>query len=379
MLAVSDRFLDQLRDPHVVLVEVWVVPADGSDAYTIEIVDGAVTADRGAQVRRSVQVDLAATTAAELAELPFGSYLDVRRGVRFGDLTFEVPRVGTFRVESVGSSSPASTATLVGSDPMGQIVDEPLLTLFAAGGATPSAGIVTLATAVFPALVSHVSTVGEPVLTDVTFTDDRAAAIAQLAKAIAAEAYFDADGELVVAPLPDTSTPAVWTVDAGSRGVLISHDDALERAGAANAVLVRGQATASSAPIEVLVTDDDPASLTYYGGPFGRVVAVIESTAVQTVAQATAAAQAELAKRLGLTRTLQLTSAPNPALEPGDVVDVVFEDGTSELHVVDAVTIPLNSTDAVQLETRETFNPASFAIAAGAELAGAVAGATVIA
>lgn len=382
MLAVSARFLAQLREPHVVRSRVTVLDAAGADLYDVDVVGGSVRGDRSSQVRRQVALQLAATTARELAALPFGLYLDVRRGVRFGDLATELPRLGRFRVDSVGSSTPAGTATVAGSDRMAQVRDEPLLTPFAAGGAIASTRIVELVHAVFPGLAVHVSTVGEPVLADVTYSDDRAAAVAQLAQSIGAAAYFDANGELVVEPLPSSTSPPVWTVDAGEQGVLVGYSDALERAGTANGVLVRGQATADAAPVEVLVTDTDPSSPTVYGGAFGRVVVVIESTAVQTIAQATDVAEAELAKRLGLTRSLQLTSAPNPALEPGDVVDVELGDGSVETHVVDAVTIPLDVQQPVQLETRSRLATAGFGMAvgdaaiellAGAELAGAAA------
>lgn len=380
MLAVSAKFLLQLREPHVVVVEADVVPAAGGAAIPIALEGGSVRGDRMAQIRRTCSLELAATTARALADLPFGAYLKVRRGVRFGDGSRELVQLGLFRIDGVGSSSPAGTATIEGVDRMGQIRDEPLLAPFAAGGAIASTRIVQLVQAVFPALPTHVSTVGEPALADVTYNGDRAAAVAELAASVGGAAYFDAAGELVVAPTPDAATaPTVWTIDAGTTGVLVSYTDALERAGAVNGVLVRGQASADVAPVEVLVVDDDPSSRTLYGGPFGRVVAVIESTAVQTLAQATAIAQAELAKRLGLTRTLSLTAAPNPALEPGDVVQVVLEDGTTEQHVVDALTIPLDSAGAVTLQTRETLAAGAFALIAGdAELAAALAPAQLV-
>lgn len=369
MQAVSDAFLEQLRESHVVVVEANLLPAGGGDPVPVEVTGGEVRADRTSQVRRTLSAPLAATTARELqlADLPFGGYLEVRRGIRFGDGTTELVDLGLFRVDGVGSSEPGGRAELELSDRMAQVRDEPLLALFAAGGVIASTRIVELVHEVFPGLTTHVSTVGEAVLDDVTFTGDRARAIAELAASIGADAYFDAQGELVVEPSPSLDSPPVWTVDAGVRGVLIGQSDALDRAGAANGVLVRGQANAESPPLEVLVTDDDPASRTFYGGPFGKVVHVIESAAVQDVAQATALAERELARRLGLTRTLSLTSAPNPALEPGDVVEVVLADGTVELHVLDRVSVPLTSTGAVSLETRSTLVvDAPVAVAAGA-------------
>ena len=359
MLAVSQSFLAQLREPHVVLVEGDVVDSAGAGAVPLELVGGDVSGDRTAQVRRSCTLELAALTAAELTELPYGSYLDVRRGVRYGDATFELARLGLFRIDGVRSSNPDGSAVIAASDRMAQVRDEPLLSPYNATGLTPSAAIADLVTDVFPSIGVTITTTGEPTLVDVVYSGDRARAVAELAQSISAEAYFDADGDLVVAPAPDVSTaPAVWTIDAGYSGVLIDHDDARDRAGVANGVLVRGQADAAAPPLEVLVVDDDPGSPTLWGGPFGRVAVIIESTAVQSVGQATELAELELLKRLGLSRTLQITSAPNPALEPGDVVDLTFRDGSVERHVLDRVKVPLNAVGAVTLETRSTVTPA---------------------
>ena len=82
------------------------------------------------------------------------------------------------------------------------------------------------------------------------------------------------------------------------------------------------------------------------------MAAVIESKAVQTVGQAAAAAAAELERRLALTRNVTLTTVPNPALEPGDVVTVTFRDGRSEEHLVEALRVPLDAAGAVELASR---------------------------
>lgn len=370
MLAVSDRFLAALRDPHVVVVEVDIVPAAGGEDVPLTITGGNVSGDRTAQVRRQVTVELAGVTVRDLADLLFGSYLKVRRGVRFADGTTELVQLGLFRVDTAGAADPSGTATLAGSDRMAQVRDKAILGLFAAGGDIPSVRIVQLVLDVFPAVPVHTSTTETEVLDDVTYSGDRSAAIAQLAQAVPAEAYFDAAGDLIVAPPPvvdpfDPNLEPVWSVDTGDRGVLLGSAESLTREGVANGVLVRGQANASSAPLEVLVVDDDPSSPTLWGGPFGQVVAIVESKAVQTTDQATAVARAELEKRLGLRRTLQLSSSPNPALEPGDIVEVVLGDGTTELHVVDRIAVPLTVDGPVTLDTRTTVGSAPAGLHAG--------------
>lgn len=151
----------------------------------------------------------------------------------------------------------------------------------------------------------------------------------------------------------------VWLIDTGRLGVMVDADEALDRTGVYNGVLVVGQNTAQDAPVSALVTDDAPTSPTRWGGPFGKVVRIEQSTAVQSAGQAAAAADVLLDRRLGLTRSLMLTSAPNPALESGDIVDVLFEDGRRERHVIDKLQLDLGPSGAQTLSTRSVFTPSA--------------------
>jgi len=179
-------------------------------------------------------------------------------------------------------------------------------------------------------------------LADVFYASSRADALGNLATAAGAEVYFDANGAFVFGPIPK-SGPSVFTIDAGATGVLVSTEEQLDRTSIYNGVLMQGQATALAAPIAALVVDSDPTSPTRWGGPFGKVARVEQSSAVQTVGQAQTAARALLDDRLGATRPLTIALAPNPALEPDDLVRVVFPDGRDELHVVDSIRIPLGA------------------------------------
>jgi hypothetical protein len=151
----------------------------------------------------------------------------------------------------------------------------------------------------------------------------------------------------------------VWLIDTGALGVMLEAEEALDRTGVYNGVLVVGQNNATDSPVSALVYDAAFDSPTRWGGPFGKVVHIEQSTAVQTVAQAQAAAEALLDKKLGLTRSITLTIAPNPALEAGDIVDVAFMDGRRERHVIDAATLDLGPQGAQALVTRSVFLPAA--------------------
>jgi hypothetical protein len=151
----------------------------------------------------------------------------------------------------------------------------------------------------------------------------------------------------------------VWLVDTGLRGVMVDAEEALDRTSTYNGVLVTGQPDASDVTVHALVVDDDPASPTRWGGPFGKVVRIEQSTAVQTEAQAKTVAQSLLNLALGLSRSITLTTAPNPALEAGDVITVAFKDGRREAHTIDSLTLELGPEGAQTLGVRSMYAPAA--------------------
>lgn len=188
-------------------------------------------------------------------------------------------------------------------------------------------------------------------LFDVFYSENRADALAQLAQAAGADAYFDANGDFVF-DVPAGSTPSVWEINAGDDGVMVATQEALDRTGVYNGVLVSGQNAATDIPVSALVTDDDPDSPLRWDGPFGKVARIEQSTAVSTAGQAADAAQALLDRRTGLTRSLEVDAAPNPALEAGDVITVEFDDGRIEAHVIDTLTIGLEPGSGQEIACR---------------------------
>jgi len=197
-------------------------------------------------------------------------------------------------------------------------------------------------------------------LTNTAYDGSRVDALLDLAKAASAFLFFDANGDFVFTQPPSAEDDdPVWTVDAGTAGVLVSDDESLDRTDIYNGVLVQGQSNPEAPPIQALVTDDDPDSPTRWGGPYGHVLRIEQSSVVQTVSQAAAAASALLDSRLGLSRSVLLSAAPNPALEPGDVITIGFEDGRIEDHVLDTIRIGLDAGSAQELATRSRWTPAA--------------------
>lgn len=378
MLAVSDRFLAALRDVHMLSVAAYVYAPGVDTPVPVVVSGGQVDANSSARVLRQASLEVTFTredtdTRDLLAQLPFGGWCDIERGVEYADGDVERVPLGHFRVESVVWDELAGTATLTLADRFAQVQDEPFAAPWSPNGMHPSDAIAQIVRDVFGTQIAyHVLTnpATEPIMAGTTYDQDRTAAISDLAQSIGAEVIFDAHGDLVVRPHYNPTDP-VWTIDAGERGVLTKGEIALDRSSVRNGVSVRGQPDADQPPIYGLATYDDPSSPIRWGGPFGRVVMIAESTAVTTQAQADATARSLLNLRLALSRTLTLEAVPNPALEPEDVVAIVFPDGHAEQQAVKEVHVGLAPDAALGLvcvdKYAADFAPTALGVLHGAE------------
>jgi len=365
MQPASAEFLASLRHSHVIAAGVDLVFGGDTDAdaVTVPVEAGSVTIDRTAQSRRSGSVTIpwslqaGADLGIDVRDLPLGGYALVRRGLRYADGSTELILLGRLRVESVSWNTLAASASLELADRMAQIRDEPFTAPYGALGKTPHGAAVEIVTAVFGASIAyHTPFTPAAVLGDITWTGERTEALSALEQSYGAETYFDANGDFVFAQKPQDDDPVVWTVDAGELGVMVDARESLDRTGVYNGVVVKGQAQSDLPPVSALATFDDPTSPIRWGGPFGHVAMLADSTTVTTTGEAQAAAESLLRLRLKQTRSLELTAAPNPALEAGDTITVVFPDGRSERHLIDATTIDL-ATEAQAIVTRTQFAP----------------------
>ncbi|MFD0384699.1 hypothetical protein ACFQ2B_27990 [Streptomyces stramineus] len=110
-----------------------------------------------------------------------------------------------------------------------------------------------------------------------------------------------------------------------------------------NGVLAKGEnSEASVAPVSALVVDNDPTSPTYWSGPFGHRPMFYSSATLTTTAACTAAATLKLRAAMAPNAAADISALPNPALEPGDVIRVLYPDGSKELHQVQSFTVPLD-------------------------------------
>jgi hypothetical protein len=372
MLTVTDRFLAALRETHQVSVAASVYqPTDLATAVAVDVISGQVTIDSDARVRRHASLEIAFSLTNQAARnlvtsLPFGGYCTIERGIRYADGSSERVQLGRFRVDSIVWRELQGSATLTLSDRMAQIQDEPFTVPFAPAGQHPSDACVQAVQDVFGSSIQyHVLTTpaSEPVISNTTvYLDDRAGCLTDLASSVNAETLFDNLGDFVIRPTASTGQTVAWTIDAGARGSMLEAQETLDRSSVRNGVVVRGQGDAEAAAFYSLATYNDPTAATRWGGPFGKVALIVDSTTITSQAQADSTAQSLLNLRLGLHRILTLRSLPNPALEPGDTISLVFADGRTEQQTINSTNIGLDPSGALMLTTTShTLNPSTTA------------------
>lgn len=375
VLPVSDAFLAGVRGSHGVTVQAILCDPPGQTGVTptgreLAVVDGTVTLDASADVRGSIDLTVAEAWPAGRPVggtylTPYGAEVFVTRGVVMANGRVERAPLGYYRLTEVSQDdAPTGPLQLTGQDRMGGLIEAKLTGLRQFTAGTSLAGIVDdLVTDVYPDAVIEFD--------DDTFDatipyarvagyddDDRWGYLRDLVTAHGKEWFFDYRGVLVIRDAADPAT-VVWEASAGAGGVLVSVGRGRTRDGVYNAVRASGNDLDGFPGASALVVDDDPASPTWWDGPFGKVPLLYTSENIYTVPQATTAATRLLRRSKGLPLAVDFTAVPNPALQPGDAVRIVYPPVrglhppvASEVHVLEKVSIGLSAAGAMSCGTR---------------------------
>ncbi|MGH3095235.1 MAG: DUF5047 domain-containing protein [Streptosporangiales bacterium] len=360
MRPVSDGFLQAVRGPHRVAVSARICEpgqiGPDPEGQEVDVIDGSVTCDSTADVRCTVDltVDGRGWKGADDKVLhPYGPEIFIRCGLYLGTSPEWVP-LGYFRIDSVeptqGDDSPLQIAGMDRTKALqdAKLIDavqfQPLTTVAAAfqalvGDVMPHMPVVFD----YPARSDHLDRQQVVGGSDSGDSDaDRWAFLRDLATSRAKEIFFDEEGRLRVQHAPPADVP-VFDIDAGPRGVLVKPSRNLNRDEVFNGVIATGEGADAKHPVRAVVLDTDPASPTMWGGPFGMVPTFYSSPNLKNDNMARGAAARLLDRSVGRRYSLDLTAAPNPALEALDPVRVRYRDGSAEVHVLDKVTFGLTA------------------------------------
>lgn len=325
----------------------------------LKVIDGEVELDATADVRGAGSVTLAEPwpVARNLSLGPYGSEVFLARGVDLGGAGVLWAPLGYFRIRETQQSDAATgpldltledrMSTIIDSrflaprqwlqgTSVGDIVDEIVLEIF------PEADIIYDDD-------SNLSELGRALIAE----ESRYEVLTTLATGLGKVVYWNGEGRLVFETIPDEDVP-IWYVNAGRKGVMIESKRSLSRDGVYNAVVVIGEGTDELPPVRAVAFDAQESSPTFFGGPFGRVPRFYSSSFITTQSQAEGAAVNLLRQSLGAPYDVGVSAVPNPALKPYDVIRVVYNDGTRELHVVEKVTVPLTVDSALNISTRQS-------------------------
>lgn len=332
------------------------------------VLDGSVTLDSTAASRGRLELTLAVDddalvpTSSSSLLAPFGNEIRVSRGVRIDDRT-QLSQLGIFGIDrcSVQDSGEDIQISLSGLDRSWHFIDSPFeLPHSFASGLTVNALLLDVLTAADAWAASHLVTAfaATTPLLPALFVEEGESRwdFAQgLATAIGGELYFNDQGVLVLEPTARAG-PVAATFAEGEGGLLLGINRDWDRANVYNRVIVTGETTSDTedaVPPRGVATDDDPASPTYYGGPFGKKPYWYANDKITTDAQARTAAEAMLARALGAPDNIGFGSVVDPARRPGDLVRITRERlGVNENHLIDGLTIPLTVEGEMSGRTR---------------------------
>jgi hypothetical protein len=373
-MADPDTFRQAIRGSLAIAytVDATLGGAPVAGAQGMRPVGGQITDTTKAGVRRTLTLDLAPEPGLFDRLAPIGTTLTVTARVRYTDRrTVDIP-MGVFDVDSQSLTEGGGGVSLTAPDRWVRIQRARFL------GPQQSQPHNTVVGEI-QRLVQGALGAGEPVVTTatslatvgtLTWEKDRAKAITDLADQIGAWVFFDRTGVCTVADRPTIGATADWLVDASAYGVATAIDRQRSRADARNVIVVSSSASdGEKFPIQY-VYDDDPQSPTYAGtdplnapgtaGPFGIVPGYFDTPLNHTEVSARDAGRTILARVMGLTSSVSLGQVPNPAVDAGDVLEVVPPrerydiPRVSELHMADNVAHPLTVGDATSIQGRST-------------------------
>lgn len=361
MRDVTDAFLRAVATSHQVATRVDVLDNDEVTLTIDSVVDGGVTLDQTAATRGRldctiVDPDLVPGDPDD-ALAPYGNEIRAYRGAIVNGAA-ELVSLGIFRIDetSVTDGTTGLEVRVAGMDRSVRMIDarfEDTTTI--AAGTNVATAITTLAQAAWPAVQTNLT--ATPLTTPLLVGEaggDRWKLMQDLAASIGHALYFDGDGVLTSRPVTVPSgTPAIELAE-GDGGVLLTAGRRWTRQGTYNRVIATGEnAAEGTTPVRGIATDENPASPTYYYGPYGKVPRFYSSQFLTTSAQAQDAAAAILARELGTTQSIEFGALVNPALEPDDLVTIRRERaGIDEAHIIDTLTIPLTADQGMTGRTR---------------------------
>ncbi len=403
MQSVSAKFLSEVATNHTMAVKVEFV-FNGTVQHVIEpsnpattasplaILDGQVVTSKRNSTRSTFTLKLLDPTFSYVPGsgnnllTPYGTTVNIYRGVKYSDQTLEYVRLGTFRInknEISENNDGAPVMSLSGSD-LSRSVARNVLSVNAINAVTISNGLLHYAE-VIQALILYAypaATFNDTVANWITFQNDTSVAFiagvgvvynqgadlwaeaVKLAKSTGCDLYCDRYGVFTMISDPSyTYTNAgiapnpVAAFTEGSGSVFFKPKRTLDDQTAFNQWIITGNGqTNTGQPIQsVPAQDTDVTSPTYIGGTYGIVTKIESNPLMYTLNQINSYAQLKLRTTIGGQELVAAEIIPNPALDIDDVVVATRSRSglSASLFIIDSTTVPLLAKNAMLIGLRE--------------------------
>lgn len=325
----------------------------------LKISSGSVRKDAATYPRTTASLQIAdiSESVAQLCT-PFGARIRIHRGISYFDNTTELPLIADLDIISARLTRPAGELTVQLADPSAAVASDQFDTPVPMPGISVRTAIsrILAGRAYFGGRVpSGSAPAADTAMTAADFNveGDGWDTIEQLADIASAECYFSPDRVPILRAEPVLKSTPDATLYALSGGTVTATDSELVRA--PNVLYFWGAPDAAGKQIRGVAADRNASSPTYINGPYGRVTAREDrSTPFASQAAANTAAANMLARLQRGVRTVSVECVPNPAIEPGDTVEIRFVTGAKELHLVRSVEIPAGPSDHMIVECSTT-------------------------
>lgn len=380
MYTVSTRWQESIRRSHVVVFRADILPPAGPAIIGVPIVDGSVTVDSTAAVRRTLTCTLADPTGqlipigATSALAPYGSIIKPWRGIKYPDGSKELMPLGAFKITNSDTADKGTPSLQIdGSDLSWAVARNKFTDPYVIGaGQNYATAIGTLADNRYGGQMQQLDATSEVTpLIVIDVQEDPWQHLQDMAASFGAEVLYDQDGTFILRiqhdPTGDQIAVAYATGDnpltrtallGSSSGlpaaaVLIDTDRKLSVDPGYNGVVMVAESTTLPAPIRTVLFDMDPQSPTYSLGAYGQVPAFQSSPFITSQAGCDAAAAAWLKLNIGGTEDVTFDIVPDPSLDADDLVRIVdARENLDTIGMITGLTIPLNITDSMPITLR---------------------------
>lgn len=347
----SAGLLDALTHSHTMRVQIDVFNSQGVRESNIPFQGGQISASLSTAVCRSGQFQVS-------QNLIDTGLLDPRRDrvrILTGAEGFPLVPIFTGRVIDVNPSDSGMVQVQVedyGRDIVAAKFEQPWQAFQYAAVAEEMRRLITDVNANFPVDTSRALFGTTPVI---TWEDDRAQALSELAASINCLWQPDRAGGFTIFPNPyNLTSPPAWELELsdGPGGTLNSCSESRTRDEVYNSITVLVELADNSPPVRVTVRDESPSSPFQWGGEYGKVNRTVRLQAAGGLYTARLLANRLLNQSLALYRSWRLTTPHFPLLDPGDVIAVTRR-GETTLQVVESLSYPLEAIQATSIATRE--------------------------